>query len=77
MFMPGYKSTKDDSVHFQDYDWEAEQKKFNLMAKRPQTAEERDRQAFMTQCYNDRAKRMDEARARGATREELISIMEG
>lgn len=77
MFMPGYKTPKDAENPFPGYDWEAEQKKFNHLAKRQQTPAERDRQAFMNECYNERAKRMDEARARGATRQELISIMEG
>ncbi len=77
MLMPGYESRQAAESFAADYDWRAEQQKLERAAKRQQTPEERAQQAFLSEMYKERAQRMDEARARGASRQELIEIMEG
>lgn len=68
MFMPDYVPPK--------YDWRSEQKKFRLIGRKPQSHEERRANQELISSFKERAQRMDEARARGASSQELQAIME-
>jgi hypothetical protein len=70
MFMPGYREEPAREA------WRSEKAKFNLLSKKALTAEERKANKEMRECFADRSRRMDDARARGASSKELQSIME-
>ena len=70
MFMPGYRAPA-----APEYDWRAQKQMLQLVGKRPDPVQiQEDREA--QQSTLDRFRQADEARQRGASREEIRLIME-
>ena len=74
MFMPGYKAPVKS-----EESWKMEALKMQAFV--PQTSEQKAAAIadirYLRSCYQERAVRMDQARARGASGKELQAIMEG
>lgn len=74
MFMPGYSSVSDPD----EYDWRTERTKMNLIGKRDPQKRREDAlaEAAIQASTKDRFRQAEEAKQRGASREEIRLIME-
>jgi hypothetical protein len=72
MFMPGHKSAP---AVADDYDWRTEKAKLNLIGK-ARTLSERQADAAAQADTRDRFRMAQEAKARGASQQEIRLILE-